>query len=275
MKKSRKFLSTFIILFIFAIVVFFFGWIQFLVKPGTCAIMTSKTSGLYKEAIIPGKFLWRWERLLPTNVHLENFSLKSFTSNQIVQGFLPSGDIYAKEFDKNLDFSYRFNMDINLNVNPQKIYELYKSNKIQNDDDLQKFLEQNAKSLSFLIAEEILKSNENDSFYVQNEILDETFINKILNKNNFDGIQINSVELKNSKIPDVKFYNKIKNFYDAYLENIQSKIDKKAEEQAQKILDEDRNLKRLEQFAELIKKYPELSDLAKNGDLTSLMNALR
>lgn len=275
MKKAKKILWNFIILLIFAIVVFFFGWIQFLVKPGTCAIMTSKTSGLYKEAIIPGKFLWRWERLLPTNVHLENFSLKSFTSNQIVQGFLPGGDIYANEFDKNLDFSYRFNMDINLNANPQIIYELYKSNKIQNDDDLQKFLEQNAKSLSFLIAEEILKSNENDSFYVQNEILDETFINKILNKNNFDGIQINSVELKNSKIPDVKFYNKIKNFYDTYLENIQSKIDKKAEEQAQKILDEDRNLKRLEQFAELIKKYPELSDLAKNGDLTSLMNALR
>lgn len=275
MKKAKKILWNFIILLIFAIVVFFFGWIQFLVKPGTCAIMTSKTSGLYKEAIISGKFLWRWERLLPTNVHLENFSLKSFTSNQIVQGFLPGGDIYANEFDKNLDFSYRFNMDINLNANPQKIYELYKSNKIQNDDDLQKFLEQNAKSLSFLIAEEILKSNENDSFYVQNEILDETFINKILNKNNFDGIQINSVELKNSKIPDVKFYNKIKNFYDTYLENIQSKIDKKAEEQAQKILDEDRNLKRLEQFAELIKKYPELSDLAKNGDLTSLMNALR
>lgn len=275
MKKAKKILWNFMILLIFAIVVFFFGWIQFLVKPGTCAIMTSKTSGLYKESIIPGKFLWRWERLLPTNVHLENFSLKSFTSNQIVQGFLPGGDIYANEFDKNLDFSYRFNMDINLNVNPQKIYELYKSNKIQNDDDLQKFLEQNAKSLSFLIAEEILKSNENDSFYVQNEILDETFINKILNKNNFDGIQINSVELKNSKIPDVKFYNKIKNFYDAYLENIQSKIDKKAEEQAQKILDEDRNLKRLEQFAELIKKYPELNDLAKNGDLTSLMNALR
>lgn len=275
MKKAKKILWNFIILLIFAIVVFFFGWIQFLVKPGTCAIMTSKTSGLYREAIIPGKFLWRWERLLPTNVHLENFSLKSFTSNQIVQGFLPSGDIYANEFDKNLDFSYRFNMDINLNVNPQKIYELYKSNKIQNDDDLQKFLEQNAKSLSFLIAEEILKSNENDSFYVQNEILDETFINRILNKNNFDGIQINSIELKNSKIPDVKFYNKIKNFYDAYLENIQSKIDKRAEEQAQKILDEDRNLKRLEQFAELIKKYPELNDLAKNGDLTSLMNALR
>lgn len=275
MKKAKKILWNFIILLIFAIVVFFFGWIQFLVKPGTCAIMTSKTSGLYKEAIIPGKFLWRWEHLLPTNVHLENFSLKSFTSNQIVQGFLPSGDIYSSEFDKNLDFSYRFNMDINLNVNPQKIYELYKSNKIQNDDDLQKFLEQNAKSLSFLIAEEILKSNENDSFYVQNEILDETFINRILNKNNFDGIQINSIELKNSKIPDVKFYNKIKNFYDAYLENIQSKIDKRAEEQAQKILDEDRTLKRLEQLAELIKKYPELNDLAKNGDLTSLMNTLR
>lgn len=275
MKKAKKILWNFIILLIFAIVVFFFGWIQFLVKPGTCAIMTSKTSGLYKEAIIPGKFLWRWEHLLPTNVHLENFSLKSFTSNQIVQGFLPSGDIYSSEFDKNLDFSYRFNMDINLNVNPQKIYELYKSNKIQNDDDLQKFLEQNAKSLSFLIAEEILKSNENDSFYVQNEILDETFINRILNKNNFDGIQINSIELKNSKIPDVKFYNKIKNFYDSYLENIQSKIDKRAEEQAQKILDEDRTLKRLEQLAELIKKYPELNDLAKNGDLTSLMNTLR
>ncbi len=275
MKKARKFLSSFIILLIFAIIIFFFGWIQFLVKPGTCAIMTSKTSGLYKEAIIPGKFLWRWEKLLPTNVQLENFSLKTFTSNQVVQGFLPSGDFYANEFDKNLDFSYKFDMDISLNVNPQTIYELYKSNKIQNDDDLQKFLEQSAKSLSFIIAQEILEANENESYYVQNEILSETFINQILSKNDFSGLQINSVELKNSKIPDVKFYNTIKNFYDSYLQNIQSKIDKKAEEQAQKILDEDRNLKRLEQFAELIKKYPELNDLAKNGDLSSLMNALR
>lgn len=275
MKKARKFLSSFIILIIFAIIVFFFGWIQFLVKPGTCAIMTSKTSGLYKEAIVSGKFLWRWERLLPTNVQLETFSLKSYESNQVVQGFLPSGDIYAKEFDQNLDFSYKFDMNISLNANPQMIYELYKSNKIQNDDDLQKFLEQSAKSLSFIIAQEILKSNENNSDYVQNQILSENFINQILSKNNFSDIQINSVELKNSKIPDVKFYNTIKNFYDSYLENIKSKIDKKAEEQAQKILDEDRNLKRLEQFAELIKKYPELNDLAKNGDLTSLMNALR
>lgn len=275
MKRARKFLSTFIILIIFAIIVFFFGWIQFLVKPGTCAIMTSKTSGLYKEAIVAGKFLWRWERLLPTNVQLETFSLKSFESNQVVQGFLPSGDIYSNEFDKNLDFSYKFDMNISLNVNAQTIYELYKANKIQNDNDLQKFLEQSAKSLSFIIAQEILKSNENNSDYVQNQILSENFINQILSKNNFSGIQINSVELKNSKIPDVKFYNTIKNFYDSYLENIKSKIDKKAEEQAQKILDEDRNLKRLEQFAELIKKYPELNDLAKNGDLSSLMNALR
>ena len=52
MKKLTKFFFNLIIILIFAVCVFFAGWIQFYVKPGNCAIMQSKTSGIYEKPII-------------------------------------------------------------------------------------------------------------------------------------------------------------------------------------------------------------------------------
>ncbi len=274
MKKIKKFFLRFFILIIFAAVVFFLGWIQFYVKNGTCAVMTSKTGGLYKEAIVPGKFLWRWERLLPTNVHLENFSLASVSTRQVCSGFLPSGNIYAKEFDSSADFSYKLEMNISLSASPQAIYQLYKENKIQNNDELQKFLEQKSKQLASTVVETLLKEQETSSKYIQNPVLDEEFISKLSSNPEFSNLTINSIEFVSAKIPDVKFYNKVKDFYDRYLENLQQKVDKKAQEQASQFLEQDRKFQQLEKFAELIKKYPELNELAKNGDLTQVMNAL-
>ena len=88
--KVKKFFANFIVLLIFSAVVFFIGWIQFYVRPGTCAIMKSKTGGLYHSAVVPGVFTWRWERLLPTNVSLEIFDLSVYKATQSVSGELPS-----------------------------------------------------------------------------------------------------------------------------------------------------------------------------------------
>ena len=84
--KVKKFFANFIVLLIFSAVVFFIGWIQFYVRPGTCAIMKSKTGGLYHSAVVPGVFTWRWERLLPTNVSLEIFDLSVYKATQSVSG---------------------------------------------------------------------------------------------------------------------------------------------------------------------------------------------
>ncbi len=274
MRKIKKFFLRLFILIIFAAVVFFVGWIQFYVKNGNCTIMTSKTGGLYKEAIVPGKFLWRWERLLPTNVHLENFSLSPLSTHHVCSGILPSGDIYTKEFDSSADFSYKFEMNISLAASPETIYELYKENKIQNNDDLQKFLEQKSKQLSGTVVQNILRQQETSSQYIQNPVLDNDFISELSLHPEFGNLKINSIEFVSAKIPDVKFYNKIKDFYDRYLENVQQKVEQKAQEQAKQFLAQDRKLHQLEKFAELIKKYPELNELAKNGDLTEVMKAI-
>ena len=88
--KIKKFFANIVILAIFAAVVFYIGWITFLVKPGFCAVMSSKTSGIYEKPVMSGAMTWRWERLLPTNVTLETFDLAPFKSTQVVSGELPS-----------------------------------------------------------------------------------------------------------------------------------------------------------------------------------------
>ena len=109
---NRIIYSIFIILLVFAGVCFYIGWITFLVKPGYCAVMSSKTSGIYEKPIMPGVFTWRWERLLPTNVSLETFDLAPFKSTQVVSGSLPSSKIYD-EFSgvkHNFDYNFKFNL---------------------------------------------------------------------------------------------------------------------------------------------------------------------
>ena len=135
--KVKKFFANFIVLLIFSAVVFFIGWIQFYVRPGTCAIMKSKTGGLYHSAVVPGVFVWRWERLLPTNVSLEIFDLSVYKANQSVSGELPNAAFYSSRLsDKKVDFSYNVEISVSMSISADGIYNLVSKNKINKNEDL-------------------------------------------------------------------------------------------------------------------------------------------
>lgn len=86
----KKALASLIILILFGGVVFYLGWVQFDVPIGNYGLMLSKTSGVYPELIQSGTFLWRWERLLPTNTQLRIFSLDPVSQTDTFNSSLPS-----------------------------------------------------------------------------------------------------------------------------------------------------------------------------------------
>ena len=83
--KAKRVFSNIVVLLIAGAAVFFVGWMQLAVKPGTCGIMTSKTGGLYEVPIETGLFQWKWERLLPTNVTLKAFPWSPTRQGQTFQ----------------------------------------------------------------------------------------------------------------------------------------------------------------------------------------------
>lgn len=272
--KVKKFFANFIVLLIFSAVVFFIGWIQFYVRPGTCAIMKSKTGGLYHSAVVPGVFTWRWERLLPTNVSLEIFDLAVYKTNQSVSGELPSAAFYSSRFsDKKVDFSYNVEISVSMSLSPEGIYKLVSENKITSNEDLKGFYDAKAKLAASFVAEYLVSS----SSMVKPSALSQKEIQEVIEKkaSEFDGILISSVELLDSKIPDVELYNLAKANYASYLDLLNSKMAKKAESQAEFFVEQDRTLAQLEKLGAMLQKFPQLEEMFKTGDAAQIINAVK
>ncbi|MBO4640642.1 MAG: hypothetical protein J5710_12895 [Treponema sp.] len=118
----------FLIILIFGAFVFFVGWTQIKVKPGSIGIVQSKTSGISSKIIIPGHFSWHKEFLIPTNAQIEKFEYKPYNGTKTISGKRGSGD-----------FSFTF--QISLSYEPELIADLLQDNKISNQEDFESYLE--------------------------------------------------------------------------------------------------------------------------------------
>ena len=275
--KIKRFFANIIVFLIAAIAVFIIGWVQFMVKPGTCGIMTSKTGGLYESPIVPGKFDWRWERLLPTNVTLNIFSTEPKEIVSSVSGELPSASSYGSllkfvDTSATPDFTYKIELKTIFSVEPNDILELVKENKIQNQESLDAFLEQKSKLIASSLAASFLdnkKSLAGKTFLSQSEI-DSYFSNK----DEFNHIKIQSIELLDVHSPDLKMYSIAEDAISIWKQEIEDNLKRRAIEQASKTVENDRVMQQLEKLAGILEKYPQLNELSKTGYLTQILNEL-
>ncbi|MBP5465426.1 MAG: hypothetical protein J6Y13_09680, partial [Treponema sp.] len=124
----KRVLASFFIILIAAAAVFLIGWVQFGIKPGECGVMVSKTSGVLEKPLLPGSFVWRWEKLLPTNVTIHTFSMEPHRSVQTYSGSLPGSDLYSKMLDAPADFSYELEVAVQLSPKAESLVTLVKKN---------------------------------------------------------------------------------------------------------------------------------------------------
>lgn len=275
--KAKKFFSTLLFLLIVAGCIFFIGWIQFLIKPGTCGIMTSKTGGLYPKPLNYGEFLWRWERLLPTNVSITLYPLQSHEYDKQISGSLPSADVYARQVEPKPDFSYSFDFHINLSVEAGQIYDLIKAKKIENtNESLDAYLDRCADLAAQTVGEWFI-SEKTARNLITPVVLAESQVSEAIQKvsREFTGISLASVEIKKARVPDIEVYESAKRTFSAYEGELNSNLTEMARQQAAVLAEADNEMKRLEKFASLLEKYPQLNELSKSGNLVEIMNQLR
>lgn len=268
--KAKRFLGNLIVLVIFSAAVFYIGWISFHVNSGCCAVMSSKTSGLYPETVQSGTFLWRWERLLPTNVTIEEFSLSPVNISFSLKGELPSSETFARSLDKNYDFSYSFNFTYDFLPSSQEIYSLYKEGKISSQADFNDYLEMCAKEMAGRVVSEIFSKHENmDQFFSSEKIME-------LSGSESRGFSmLDSARINNFKIPDYESYNMAKTLYTEYHQCLKEKMLSKAGEQAEKIAEENRTLEKVERLGQIMDNHPQLKDMFQNGDVTKILDSIR
>ncbi|MCQ2241456.1 hypothetical protein [Treponema sp.] len=273
--KAKKFFGNIMILAIFAAAIFYIGWITFRVKPGFCAVMTSKTSGVYEKPIVAGAFTWRWERLLPTNVTLETFDLTPYKTTQAVSGELPGAKLYKDYAAASADFSYNIKFNIAMSISPEQILNLYRENKIKTNEDLQEYYGTKAKIAASLIADAMVKNNSGAT--VQPSALTESKLLEIImeSKKEFEGIAFSSVEISDCSLPDIEIYNKAKESYESFLAMLNAKLEQYADKNAESYIEMDRTLKQFEKIGDLMKTYPHLQDMFKSGDAAAVINALK
>ncbi|MCK9169206.1 MAG: hypothetical protein M0P01_02200 [Treponema sp.] len=241
---KKKNIAEIIIVIIFVGFVFFGGWTQFKVGPEKCGILISKTSGVNRDPVLPGKFTWHWECLIPTNAELRLFSLKPYTETKSIQGSLPSADVYSGVFDMHPDFSYRFDFSISGKAVPDDIAQLVKNGIISDSDSLNSYLDSAYSVLANKAAVFILdKIAENPSFRPES-LKPDDILNGIRAAENWPFIIFTDFSISFSKLPDRTLYN---NARDTYIEEQKHQRERTAE--------------RKKKVSELLQQFPELQDL--------------
>lgn len=270
----KRIFANIVVILLAAVAVFFIGWIQFSIKPGECGVMVSKTGGTLKEPLLPGKFMWRWEKLLPTNVTLHKFSLEPHKSKINYSGALPGADIYSQLLPSNPDFGYDIELALSLSVKAESLPDLVSKAHVDTQEALDVFLENKANLVSEYVVNSILSNK--DGQLIREKALANSAIEKIAGhfSDDLSHVVINSIELVSAKVPDMETYEKTRELYDLYKADVQESLKSKADAYAGDIYERNKSIETLEKYAELIKKYPQLKDLGTINEISKSLKAL-
>ena len=278
MGPMKRVLSSLVIILIAAAVVFLIGWVEFDIKPGECGVMVSKTSGVLERPLLPGSFVWRWEKLLPTNVTVHKFRMEPYRSVQSYSGSLPGSDLYAKMLDGASDFSYELELSVQLSPKAEGLVALVERNVISSQTDLEAYLENKAKVVSKSVADSLLPDlgSPASGGYLSVKALDRASLERLAadSASDLDAVSLNSVEVTKARIPDMESYTNTRELYENYKAEVQASLREKAASYADEMNESEKTVRLLEKYAELVKKYPQLKDLGTINEVSKALKGL-
>jgi hypothetical protein len=262
---------TFIIVLIAIGFIFYQGWLQFKVGPENCGVLVSKTGGINTTPILPGSFSWRWEPLLPTNAEIRVFSLTPYTTVKTVTGNLPSSDVYGQMIKQNTDFSYSIKFNISLKFAPSGIIAAVKKSNAKNDSDIATELDKAATLAAQRGADWLIGKASSDTGFKYTDADSTVLLDAVKTDTDFPDMEFVSYSVMSCTLPDMLLYGKAKDSFDVYRKRIDSELAEQAGKDAAAIAEDERIMIRLSKLGEILRKYPELSDVIKNEELNSIL----
>ena len=261
----KKALVSLIILILFGAAVFYLGWVQFDVPIGNYGLMLSKTSGAYPELIHSGKFLWRWERLLPTNTQLRLFSLDPVVQTDTFSSSLPSAQLYATKLEGNPDFTYTITVESTGKIQPQDLISLVEQHNLQDQEALEKLIRDEIHQFNVAVTAYLLEETQNDTTGLRIQtVTTQELVEATAFTERAPWLEIVSTDIRNVKMPDASLYLAAKN---AYLNSI-------IEGTGSQEITESNNFTALVNLGEILTKYPALVEFMVAGDVTTTLDFL-
>lgn len=192
--------------------VFFLGWTQIKVKADTIGIVQSKTGGISKNIIIPGKFSWHKEFLLPTNAITKTFTDKPHNSTKTISG---KTSFKAKEDNQLYNLDYSFSYSLTITLSPESILSLYEKKSISSDEDLSKFLENCSEYICQQATSYFIQKYQENNLFNPHTIQREELIRTIKIYNDYPELDLTVIALNDYKInkipviPEVQIVDKL------------------------------------------------------------------
>lgn len=281
MKAFRKLIIVTLIVLTCAAAVFFFGWTQFSVPAGKYGVMLSKSGGYYPQAIMPGNFTWRWERIVPTNAQILVFDLTPRQVNYTADGLLPSADLYSKVLNTKDDFSWSFGMEALVTLKPGQLVSIVEKNTIQTQEALESYIDSHIQAMLQTImyryvSELIDNPYEYQQIKTDYHILSEK-IKGELAKTAGQDFSVEAVTLTKLTIPDIHTYKIAEQAYNTYEQQREMLLAETAAKEAQYSASEQFQIDRLTKWGDFLAKYPHIIELiaVAQQDSKEALNALK
>ena len=247
--------------------VFFFGWAQFSVPPGSYGVISSKTHGVDPEPVHSGEFRWVWYKLIPTNVQIAVFRIEPVKFHVDFNSSLPSGDSYASFAGLGSDFSWELKGEISFSLDPQALVSAVSNYNLSDQDDLDAHLQNIASNIKVVILR-ILSSAETDSQRLERILAgrtDDEMEKEI--KSQFPQIRDFSFVIESAKYPDFILYRQTRLLYEEFLAKQREYVAAAFGKRAENHIESQFHFGELERYGELLTKYPVLLEyLAMNRD---------
>ena len=281
MKAFRKLVILTLILLACAAAVFFFGWTQFSVPAGKYGVMLSKSGGYYPQAIMPGNFTWRWERIVPTNAQILVFDLTPRQVNYTADGLLPSADLYSKVLNTKENFSWGFGMDALVTLKPEKLVSIVEKNTVQTQEALEAYIDSHIRAvLQTIMYRYVSELIDNPYEYQQVKTDYHALSEKIkdeLTKATGQDFSVEAVTLTKLTIPDIHTYKIAEQAYNTYEQQREILLAETAAKEAQYSASEQFQIDRLTKWGDFLAKYPHIIELiaVAQQDSKAALNALK
>lgn len=260
----KKLLIGLIVLLILGGVVFYFGWIQFLIPDDGYGVVFSRTHGWEPEAIRPGEFEWRWQRLIPTNMEVYVFDSEPRTVQVDASGSLPSGDIYRTVLADEPDLNYEIRAAITVSIAPEALPELAEDEGVR-PENLESWYETTIDSLRTNAVDKLVNLlssgdavDELSIESIERELLD--YLSRRLTQ-----VRIKRVALRSYRVPDFALYQEARSLYHEQLEAETDALIAAAAARADRQARDDEIQRSLRSYGEVLDEYPILLEYFQLG----------
>jgi hypothetical protein len=106
--------------------VFFLGWVPLTLENQTAGVVYTKLGGYKEQVLLAGndQFHWFWENIIPDMLTVYQFPLGEESQRYILQGQLPSGEVYGDYLGSATTFQYNVEFNLSFRLDPQLLPSL-------------------------------------------------------------------------------------------------------------------------------------------------------